>query len=187
MTSPRCGRRRATASSWWIPCWAARSRTGPKTDGRVGHTPGHRDLDRRGPGSPEMGRAILLLYRSACQPAMAEAGRALEDAAARPGLSLLCLSKRNPPCRSQTTSLDGPTALGTTNELSSAMHTTLRTGMTWADTTLPLGKRPFLGVSEAPLHALTEPPELRAVHSARLMHRTGLRMACPNHPVGQRF
>ena len=38
---------------------------------------------------PEMGRAILLLYRSARQPAMAEAGRALENAAARPGLSLL--------------------------------------------------------------------------------------------------
>ena len=38
---------------------------------------------------PEMGRAILLLYRSAAQPAMAEAGRALENAVARPGLSLL--------------------------------------------------------------------------------------------------
>jgi pimeloyl-ACP methyl ester carboxylesterase len=38
---------------------------------------------------PEMGRAILALYRSASQPAMAEAGRALENAAARPGLSLL--------------------------------------------------------------------------------------------------
>jgi pimeloyl-ACP methyl ester carboxylesterase len=38
---------------------------------------------------PEMGRAILLLYRSARQPAMAEAGRALENARARPGLSLL--------------------------------------------------------------------------------------------------
>ena len=38
---------------------------------------------------PEMGRAILLLYRSARQPAMAEAGRALENAAARPGLFLL--------------------------------------------------------------------------------------------------
>jgi pimeloyl-ACP methyl ester carboxylesterase len=38
---------------------------------------------------PEMGRAILLLYRSARQPAMAEAGRGLEAAAARPGLSLL--------------------------------------------------------------------------------------------------
>jgi len=38
---------------------------------------------------PEMGRAILLLYRSARQPAMAEAGRALAKAAARPGLSLL--------------------------------------------------------------------------------------------------
>jgi pimeloyl-ACP methyl ester carboxylesterase len=38
---------------------------------------------------PEMGRAILLLYRSARQPAIAEAGRALEAAAARPGLSQL--------------------------------------------------------------------------------------------------
>ncbi len=38
---------------------------------------------------PQMGRAILLLYRSARQPAMAEAGRVLENAAARPGLSLL--------------------------------------------------------------------------------------------------
>jgi pimeloyl-ACP methyl ester carboxylesterase len=38
---------------------------------------------------PDMARAILLLYRSAAQPAMAEAGRALENAAARPGLSIL--------------------------------------------------------------------------------------------------
>ncbi|MCV7222558.1 alpha/beta fold hydrolase [Mycolicibacterium elephantis] len=38
---------------------------------------------------PEMGRAILQLYRSAAQPAMAEAGRDLENAAAKPGLSLL--------------------------------------------------------------------------------------------------
>ncbi|MGB9224126.1 alpha/beta fold hydrolase [Mycobacterium sp.] len=38
---------------------------------------------------PEMGRAILLLYRSARQPAIAEAGRTLENAAARPGLSIL--------------------------------------------------------------------------------------------------
>jgi pimeloyl-ACP methyl ester carboxylesterase len=38
---------------------------------------------------PEMGRAILALYRSARQPALADAGRALEKAAARPGLSLL--------------------------------------------------------------------------------------------------
>lgn len=38
---------------------------------------------------PDMGRAILALYRSARQPAMAEAGRALENAQARPGLSLL--------------------------------------------------------------------------------------------------
>jgi pimeloyl-ACP methyl ester carboxylesterase len=37
----------------------------------------------------EMGCAILALYRSARQPAMAEAGRALETAAARPGLSIL--------------------------------------------------------------------------------------------------
>ena len=36
-----------------------------------------------------MGRAILALYRSARQPALADAGRALENAAARPGLSLL--------------------------------------------------------------------------------------------------
>lgn len=40
-------------------------------------------------GWPSMGRAILLLYRSARQPAMAEAGRVLEYATARPGLSLL--------------------------------------------------------------------------------------------------
>ena len=38
---------------------------------------------------PEMGRAVLLLYRSARQPAIAEAGRALANAAARPGLSIL--------------------------------------------------------------------------------------------------
>jgi pimeloyl-ACP methyl ester carboxylesterase len=38
---------------------------------------------------PEMGRAVLLLYRSAAQPATAESGRALENAAARPGLSIL--------------------------------------------------------------------------------------------------
>ncbi|MBV8965617.1 MAG: alpha/beta hydrolase, partial [Mycobacteriaceae bacterium] len=38
---------------------------------------------------PEMGRAVLTLYRSARQPAMAEVGRTLPEAAARPGLSLL--------------------------------------------------------------------------------------------------
>lgn len=38
---------------------------------------------------PEMGRAILSLYRSARQPAMAEAGQALPNAATRPGLSIL--------------------------------------------------------------------------------------------------
>lgn len=38
---------------------------------------------------PEMGRAILALYRSAAQPALAEAGRMLANATARPGLSLL--------------------------------------------------------------------------------------------------
>lgn len=37
----------------------------------------------------DMGRAVLALYRSAAQPVMAEAGRALEAAAARPGLVLL--------------------------------------------------------------------------------------------------
>lgn len=37
----------------------------------------------------EMGRAILSLYRSARQPAMAEAGQALPNAATRPGLSIL--------------------------------------------------------------------------------------------------
>lgn len=41
-----------------------------------------------GQGS-DMARAILLLYRSARQPAMAQAGRDLENAAARPGLSVL--------------------------------------------------------------------------------------------------
>jgi pimeloyl-ACP methyl ester carboxylesterase len=38
---------------------------------------------------PEMGRAILSLYRSARQPAMAEAGGSLEAAAVCPGMSLL--------------------------------------------------------------------------------------------------
>src|SRR5262245_260465 len=38
---------------------------------------------------PEMGRAILSLYRSAAQPVLAEAARSLPAAAARPGLSLL--------------------------------------------------------------------------------------------------
>ncbi|WP_285032627.1 alpha/beta hydrolase [Mycolicibacterium sp. lyk4-40-TYG-92] len=38
---------------------------------------------------PEMGRAILALYRSARQPAMAEAGRDLGKLRARPGLALL--------------------------------------------------------------------------------------------------
>ena len=38
---------------------------------------------------PEMGRAILSLYRSARQPALSEAAHALPNAAARPGLSLL--------------------------------------------------------------------------------------------------
>jgi pimeloyl-ACP methyl ester carboxylesterase len=39
--------------------------------------------------NPDLGRAILLVYRSAAQPAMARAGRDLENAAARPGLSVL--------------------------------------------------------------------------------------------------
>ncbi|ONI87852.1 alpha/beta hydrolase [Actinosynnema sp. ALI-1.44] len=39
--------------------------------------------------NPDMGRALLGLYRTARQPAMAEFGRALPDAAARPGLALV--------------------------------------------------------------------------------------------------
>jgi pimeloyl-ACP methyl ester carboxylesterase len=42
-----------------------------------------------GQNPKETGAAILLLYRSARQPVMRESGRALENAAARPGLSLL--------------------------------------------------------------------------------------------------
>jgi pimeloyl-ACP methyl ester carboxylesterase len=38
---------------------------------------------------PEMARAILALYRSAAQPVVAELGRGLERAAARPGLCIL--------------------------------------------------------------------------------------------------
>lgn len=38
---------------------------------------------------PEMAEAILALYRSARQPALADAGRSLENAAARPGLSIV--------------------------------------------------------------------------------------------------
>ncbi|UUO03699.1 alpha/beta fold hydrolase [Mycolicibacterium novocastrense] len=38
---------------------------------------------------PEMGRAILALYRSAAQPVLREAGRGLGTAASRPGLSIL--------------------------------------------------------------------------------------------------
>jgi pimeloyl-ACP methyl ester carboxylesterase len=38
---------------------------------------------------PEMGSAVLALYRSAAQPAMAERGRGLARAAERPGLCLL--------------------------------------------------------------------------------------------------
>lgn len=37
----------------------------------------------------DMGAAILRLYRSAAQPVLAEAGRALQNAAARPGLAIL--------------------------------------------------------------------------------------------------
>lgn len=43
---------------------------------------------------PEMGRAILLLYRSAVPPAMAEAGRGLSKAAERPGLSMVATDDR---------------------------------------------------------------------------------------------
>ncbi len=37
----------------------------------------------------EIGQAILALYRSASQPVMAEAGRGVEAAAARPGLAIV--------------------------------------------------------------------------------------------------
>ncbi len=40
---------------------------------------------------PEMGRAVLKLLRSARQPAMAEAGRHLPNAAQRPGLALIAV------------------------------------------------------------------------------------------------
>ncbi len=39
----------------------------------------------------QMGRAVLALYRSAAQPVMANAGRHLSAAAARPGLSILAV------------------------------------------------------------------------------------------------
>lgn len=39
--------------------------------------------------TPEMGTAILALYRSAAQPVLAEAGRSLPNAAAKPGLAIL--------------------------------------------------------------------------------------------------
>ena len=45
--------------------------------------------DIAGAQGPEMGRAILAVYRSAARPVLAEAGRSLPAAAARPGLSLL--------------------------------------------------------------------------------------------------
>jgi hypothetical protein len=38
---------------------------------------------------PEMGRAILALYRSNVQPALAEAGKHLGLAAQRPGLAIV--------------------------------------------------------------------------------------------------
>ncbi len=38
---------------------------------------------------PDMGRAILALYRSAAQPAISEAARGLDTAGSRPGLSIL--------------------------------------------------------------------------------------------------
>jgi pimeloyl-ACP methyl ester carboxylesterase len=38
---------------------------------------------------PEMAKAILAVYRSARQPALADAGRDLKNAAARPGLSIV--------------------------------------------------------------------------------------------------
>lgn len=43
----------------------------------------------------EMGRAILALYRLAAQPVVAEMGRSLAHAAARPGLSILATEDDN--------------------------------------------------------------------------------------------
>jgi pimeloyl-ACP methyl ester carboxylesterase len=42
-----------------------------------------------GGGNPEMGRAILALYRSAAQPAIRDLGGGLSRAAAKPGLALI--------------------------------------------------------------------------------------------------
>jgi pimeloyl-ACP methyl ester carboxylesterase len=44
---------------------------------------------------PDMGRALLAFYRSAVQPAMAEAGRDLPLAAKRPGLAVIDADGRN--------------------------------------------------------------------------------------------
>jgi pimeloyl-ACP methyl ester carboxylesterase len=44
---------------------------------------------------PDMGTAILALYRAATQPVMAELGAALETAAARPGLAVVALADGN--------------------------------------------------------------------------------------------
>jgi hypothetical protein len=73
------------------------ARSGPRDNTRPGgpalsgrHGPAHHGVDQLfAVAGAEMGRAILLLYRSARQPAMAEAGRDLAKAAARPGFSLL--------------------------------------------------------------------------------------------------
>ena len=57
------------------------------------------------------------------------------------GISGPFLPKRDS-CSPQQVAFSDRQALWTTNELCSALHTTLRTGMTSADTTRPLGKRP---------------------------------------------
>jgi pimeloyl-ACP methyl ester carboxylesterase len=67
--------------------------SGPLADraarlGQFGITPAVAEQLAAGQG-PEMGRAILALYRSAAQPAVADLGRGLEAAAQRPGLSIL--------------------------------------------------------------------------------------------------
>ena len=68
--------------------WPVRSRTG-RNSWPTSAFPQTSPTRLRAAQGPEMGRAILRLYRSARQPALADAGRALENAAARPGLSIL--------------------------------------------------------------------------------------------------
>ena len=55
-----------------------------RTDGHARHTAATSPPRSPHAQGPEMGRAILSLYRSAAQPVLAEAGRSLPEAAAAP-------------------------------------------------------------------------------------------------------